>query len=143
MEYASLLSLVQQRRSIHRFKPDPIPDEYIEKILEVARWAPSGLNMQPWEFIVVKSRSSKVKNRSSSSMSITPSPAKWKKPVTRPTPPCCKNPYPASRKYEYHAGSGFYPGLRGHPYPSRITSHRPGIPSKECATPFRPDWPIP
>ncbi len=54
MEYESLLELVKRRRSIHRFKPDPVPDEYIEKILEVARWAPSGMNMQPWEFVVVK-----------------------------------------------------------------------------------------
>ena len=32
----------------------PCPDEYIDKIIEVARWAPSGFNMQPWEFVVVK-----------------------------------------------------------------------------------------
>ncbi len=54
MDYEGLLELVKARRSIHRFKPDPIPDDYIEKILEVARWAPSGMNMQPWEFVVVK-----------------------------------------------------------------------------------------
>jgi len=54
MDYDSLLELVKKRRSIRRFKPDPIPAEYIEKIIEVARWAPSGFNMQPWEFIVVK-----------------------------------------------------------------------------------------
>jgi nitroreductase len=54
MDYDSLLKLVKKRRSIRRFKPDPIPDEYIEKIIEVARWAPSGFNMQPWEFVVVK-----------------------------------------------------------------------------------------
>jgi nitroreductase len=54
MDYDSLLALVKKRRSIRRFKPDPIPDEYIEKIIDVARWAPSGFNMQPWEFVVVK-----------------------------------------------------------------------------------------
>ena len=54
MEYDSLLELVKARRSIRRFKPDPIPDEYIDKIIEVARQAPSGFNMQPWEFVVVK-----------------------------------------------------------------------------------------
>ena len=54
MDYDSLLELVKERRSIRRFKPDPIPDESIEKIIEVARWAPSGFNMQPWEFVVVK-----------------------------------------------------------------------------------------
>ncbi len=54
MNYDSLLELVKKRRSIRRFKPDPIPDEYVDKIIEVARWAPSGANSQPWEFIVVK-----------------------------------------------------------------------------------------
>lgn len=54
MDYDSLLELVKERRSTRRFKPDPVPDEFIEKILEVARWAPSGFNMQPWEFVVVK-----------------------------------------------------------------------------------------
>ena len=53
MEYEALLDLVKKRRSIRRFKPDPIPDEDIAKIIEVARWAPSGFNMQPWEFVVV------------------------------------------------------------------------------------------
>lgn len=54
MDYESLLELVKKRRSIRKFKPEPIPDEYIEKIIEVARWAPSGGNSQPWEFVVVK-----------------------------------------------------------------------------------------
>jgi len=54
MNYESLLELIKKRRSIRRFKPDPIPDEYVDKIIEAARWAPSGANSQPWEFIVVK-----------------------------------------------------------------------------------------
>jgi nitroreductase len=56
MDYDSLLELVKKRRSIRRFRPDPIPDEYADKIIEVARWAPSGLNIQPWEFVLVKDR---------------------------------------------------------------------------------------
>ncbi len=54
MDYDFLLNLVKNRRSIRRFKKDTIPDEIIEKILEVARWAPSGFNLQPWEFVVVE-----------------------------------------------------------------------------------------
>jgi nitroreductase len=54
MNYEYLLELVKTRRSIRRFKPDPIPDELIDKIIEVARWAPSGFNQQPWEFVVIK-----------------------------------------------------------------------------------------
>jgi len=54
MDYDSFLELVKKRRSIRKFKPDPIPGEYVDKIIEAARWAPSGANSQPWEFIVVK-----------------------------------------------------------------------------------------
>ena len=61
MDYDSLLELVKRRRSRRRFKPDPIPDEFIDKIIEVARWAPSGANSQPWEFIVVKDKEIKDK----------------------------------------------------------------------------------
>ena len=56
MNYESLLELVKTRRSIKKFKPDPVPDEYVDKIIEVARWAPSGANSQPWEFIVVRNQ---------------------------------------------------------------------------------------
>lgn len=45
---------IQQRRSIRKFRPDPVPDEMIEQILEAARLAPSGTNRQPWRFQVVK-----------------------------------------------------------------------------------------
>ena len=55
-DYERLLDLVKRRRSIRKFKPKPIPDEYVNKIIEVARWAPSGANSQPWEFIVVKNK---------------------------------------------------------------------------------------
>jgi nitroreductase len=51
--YDCLLELVKNRRSIRQFKPEPVPDGYIEKIIEIARWAPSGFHTQPWEFVVV------------------------------------------------------------------------------------------
>jgi nitroreductase len=54
MDYDSFLDLVKRRRSTHVFKSDPVPDEYVDKIIEAARWAPSGANSQPWEFVVVK-----------------------------------------------------------------------------------------
>jgi 5,6-dimethylbenzimidazole synthase len=52
--YSALLEIVKTRRSIHRFKPEPLRDELLDKLLEVARWAPSGMNLQPWEFVIVK-----------------------------------------------------------------------------------------
>jgi nitroreductase len=56
MDYEGLLEQVKNRRSIRRFKSDPIPDEYIDKIIEMARYAPSGFNTQPWDFVVVKKK---------------------------------------------------------------------------------------
>ncbi len=61
MEVDQFLDLVKKRRSVRRFKPEPIPDEYIEKIIEAARWAMSGANAQPWEFVVVKDQETKNK----------------------------------------------------------------------------------
>lgn len=45
---------IRTRRSIRRYKSDPVSDEDIAKILEAAHWAPSAANLQPWEFIIVK-----------------------------------------------------------------------------------------
>ena len=54
MKYDEFLALSKYRRSIRKFKPDPIPDDYIMKILDAAHYAMSGANSQPWEFVVVK-----------------------------------------------------------------------------------------
>lgn len=54
MDYEALMEIIQNTRSIRRFKADPVPDELIDKIIEAARWAPSGFNQQPWEFVVVR-----------------------------------------------------------------------------------------
>jgi nitroreductase len=45
---------VKARRSIRKYKPETIPDEKLENILEAARLAPSAGNRQPWRFIVVQ-----------------------------------------------------------------------------------------
>ncbi len=61
MDYDGLLELVKNTRSIRRFKPDPVPEELVEKVIEVGRWAPSGFNSQPWEFVVVRKKELKDK----------------------------------------------------------------------------------
>jgi nitroreductase len=61
VQYDSFFELVKNRRSIRRFKPDPVPEEYVMKIIEAARWAMSGANAQPWEFIIVKDTETKNK----------------------------------------------------------------------------------
>jgi len=50
----AVLNLLKSRRSIRRYRPDPVPDEMIEQLLEAGRWAPSASNRQPWDFIVVR-----------------------------------------------------------------------------------------
>ncbi len=50
----NLLEVIKKRRSIRRFKPDPVPEIALKQILEAARLAPSGVNIQPWRFMVVK-----------------------------------------------------------------------------------------
>jgi nitroreductase len=52
---------IKKRRSIRKFKPDPIPEQKIRQLLESARLAPSGTNTQPWRFIVVKDDNTKKK----------------------------------------------------------------------------------
>lgn len=56
-----MLETIRKRRSIRRFRPDPIDDGTVESILEMGTWAPSGLNNQPWKFVVV--RADDVKRR--------------------------------------------------------------------------------
>lgn len=51
--YDNLLELAKKRRNNRKFRSNPIPDGYIEKIIDVARWAPSGFHTQPWEFVAV------------------------------------------------------------------------------------------
>lgn len=74
MDYDDLLEMVKKRRSIKKFKPDPIPDEYVNKIIEVARWSPSGINSQPWEFVVIKKQEIKDRIRELITEHIAPLP---------------------------------------------------------------------
>ena len=53
MEEIGLFEAMYSQRQITRFKPDPVPREAIEKILEAATKAPSGVNNQPWSFVVI------------------------------------------------------------------------------------------
>lgn len=45
--------VVHKRRAIRKYKPDPVPREVLLRILDAANWAPSGINLQQWEFIMV------------------------------------------------------------------------------------------
>jgi nitroreductase len=54
-----VLKAIKNRRTIRRFKPNPIDEEKIQMILEAGRWAPSFSNLQPWRFIVIKDQNLK------------------------------------------------------------------------------------
>jgi nitroreductase len=41
-------------RAVRRLRPDPLPDDVLERILAAAAWAPSGGNVQPWRVLVVR-----------------------------------------------------------------------------------------
>ncbi len=51
-----LLEIIKKRRSVRHFDGRKIPDKCMEQIMEAGRWAPSGVNAQPWRFIVVTGR---------------------------------------------------------------------------------------
>jgi len=46
-------TFLRTRRSMRRFRPDPVPESVIEEILATATFAPSAHNRQPWRFVVV------------------------------------------------------------------------------------------
>jgi Nitroreductase len=50
------IDTILSRRSIRKFTDEPVDTEDIRTILEAGRWAPSGLNNQPWKFIVIKNK---------------------------------------------------------------------------------------
>ncbi|MCF7908344.1 MAG: nitroreductase family protein [Candidatus Omnitrophica bacterium] len=47
------LRLIKDRRSVRKFKKRAVSRQTVNKILEAGRWAPSGLNNQPWRFMVL------------------------------------------------------------------------------------------
>jgi nitroreductase len=51
-----VIETILSRRSIRTYTEESVDDKDIITILEAARWAPSGLNNQPWKFIVIKDK---------------------------------------------------------------------------------------
>jgi nitroreductase len=47
------LSVIAKRRAVRNYEPRPVPKNIIKKIIEAANQAPSGMNSQPWRFVVV------------------------------------------------------------------------------------------
>lgn len=84
-----LLEAIKSRKSIMAFKPDHVPKEVLTELLDVARWAPSGTNTQPWEIFVLTEKVLDVfshtmveKVRSGDIMNIQPDIEMFKRPAT-------------------------------------------------------------
>jgi nitroreductase len=56
-----LKDAIEQRRAARAFKSDPIPDVILEEILQLGVRSPSGYNLQPWRFIVVREQENRDK----------------------------------------------------------------------------------
>jgi len=55
------MQAIRERRSIRKYRPDPIPEEALHTVLEAARWAPSWANTQCWRLILVRDQETKSK----------------------------------------------------------------------------------
>ncbi len=51
--------IIRGRRAIRQFKQEMPAEEEVKSILEAGRWAPSGMNNQPWRFLVIKDKKQK------------------------------------------------------------------------------------
>ena len=63
------MEAIKGRRSIRKYKADPIPEEALEKVIEAVRWSPSWANTQCWEVILV--RDPKMKSELASTLTTT------------------------------------------------------------------------
>jgi nitroreductase len=59
----SITQLLLDRRATQHFQKDPVPQEYLEAILRLGAQAPSGYNLQPWRFIVVREEENRKRLR--------------------------------------------------------------------------------
>ena len=57
---AELYETMSTLRAVRRLRPDPIPDDVMERLLQAACWAPTGGNQQPWMVIVVTDAEKKL-----------------------------------------------------------------------------------
>ena len=53
--------VIRKRKSIRKYRTDPVPDDVLKRILEAGRLAPSAKNYQPWHFIVIRDPEMKKK----------------------------------------------------------------------------------
>jgi nitroreductase len=57
----NILEIMRRRQSVRKYQATPVPDDVLARVLEAARVAPSGKNLQPWKFIIVRDPETKAK----------------------------------------------------------------------------------
>ncbi len=67
-----IIEVIKTRRCVREYKEDPVPDEDIKFLIDCARYAPSGLNMQPWSFLVVINKETMRKISESGKKALIP-----------------------------------------------------------------------
>lgn len=60
-EDMKLIEAMSTLRAVRRLRPDPIPDDVLDRVLQAAAWAPTGGNAQPWRIVLVKDQQAKKK----------------------------------------------------------------------------------
>ena len=53
---AAALEPIRRVSQIRQYSPEPVPDDVVDQLLELARWTGSSKNSQPWRFIVVRDK---------------------------------------------------------------------------------------
>ena len=61
MEQVGLFEAMHSQRAIRKYRPDPVPDDLIRKVLDAAIRAPSATNTQQWRFVVVREPARRAK----------------------------------------------------------------------------------
>ena len=65
-----IYEMMSTLRAVRRLRPDPIPDDVLNRVLQAAAWAPTGGNMQPWRVVVVTSQEGAGRYLSASLVSV-------------------------------------------------------------------------
>ncbi len=67
-----IIELIKTRRCVREYKEDQVSDEDIKFLIDCARYAPSGFNMQPWKFLVIKNKDIMLKLSEKGKKSMIP-----------------------------------------------------------------------
>lgn len=93
---------LMRRVSTRQFLPDPLPRELLREVLDVARWAPSGGNLQPWRVVVITGTEREAVIRLANRLELDTSAAVDDRPVY---PPKLWEPY---RSRRFKVGEDMY-----------------------------------